>query len=436
MASMIEVHDGKIEKFVEQNRIDVVVNAARPSLMGAHSAGSVDYALHKIIDEKEGRSGYFKEKIKEEFEEKVHTKKENVIRCNRGEAVITEGGKLCKYVIHTVGPKSDRRKGRLDGYSSSCVGMLVSCYENVIRLVFEYPEIETIAIPVVSSGKYGFEFEYAFRIGLVTVYNELLKRKSQYRELYREINLKKIYFVVSNDNGNCDRARRVFDEYQTVFQKEHRAVYSKVGQSQKEALKEVNLYDEQRGYFAIAKLTRQLLIILRYFFSLWTLLKDRFGKWDWVVRRQVIEMVAFFKTIVPVLCILLMYKTECTSFANVVLIGILLYDLGDTVTYLIALMFLADVQRPSANVIRSLAMLVINYIEVEMDIAAIYLLANNFTARKMHAVKCAINFIIDPLKTTNIEWMNYVNNGLKFFFLTVALSYFSNHMRMRKFRTV
>lgn len=248
--------------------------------------------------------------------------------------------------------------------------------------------------------------------------------------------MKKIYFVVSNDNGNCDRARRVFDEYQTVFQKEHRAVYSKVGQSQKEALKEVNLYDEQRGYFAIAKLTRQLLIILRYFFSLWTLLKDRFGKWDWVVRRQVIEMVAFFKTIVPVLCILLMYKTECTSFANVVLIGILLYDLGDTVTYLIALMFLADVQRPSANVIRSLVMLVINYIEVEMDIAAIYLLANNFTARKMHAVKCAINFIIDPLKTTNIEWMNYVNNGLKFFFLTVALSYFSNHMRMRKFRTV
>ena len=78
----------------------------------------------------------------------------------------------------------------------------------------------------------------------------------------------------------------------------------------------------------------------------------------------------------------------------------------------------------------------LEYIEVEMDIAAIYLLANNFTARKMHAVKCAINFIIDPLKTTNIEWMNYVNNGLKFFFLTVALSYFSNHMRMRKFRTV
>lgn len=100
-------------------------------------------------------------------------------------------------------------------------------------------------------------------------------------------------------------------------------------------------------------------------------------------------MVAFFKTIVPVLCILLMYKTECTSFANVVLIGILLYDLGDTVTYLIALMFLADVQRPSANVIRSLVMLVINYIEVEMDIhhhhfISMILMIVNFAFSQMH----------------------------------------------------
>ena len=95
MASMIEVHDGKIEKFVEQNRIDVVVNAARPSLMGAHSAGSVDYALHKIIDEKEGRSGYFKEKIKEEFEEKVHTKKEKYCISRWTIIIMRATGQLC-----------------------------------------------------------------------------------------------------------------------------------------------------------------------------------------------------------------------------------------------------------------------------------------------------------------------------------------------------
>lgn len=58
-------------------------------------------------------------------------------------------------------------------------------------------------------------------------------------------------------------------------------------------------------------------------------IREDLGKYDFMAL-----MVAFFKTIVPVLCILLMYKTECTSFANVVLIGILLYDLGDTVVCL------------------------------------------------------------------------------------------------------
>ena len=152
---MIEVREGKIEQFVEKHNIDAVVNPARPSLMGGRHDGSVDEAIHKKINRLEGQYKYFKEAIKDEFKEKINTRKENVIRCERGEAVITKGGKLCKYVIHTVGPKSDRNEGHPDGYSSSCVGKLVSCYENVMRLVFEHPEIEKIAIPVVSSGNYG-----------------------------------------------------------------------------------------------------------------------------------------------------------------------------------------------------------------------------------------------------------------------------------------
>ena len=436
LANMIEVHEGKIEEFTEIHKIDAIVNAARPNLMGGSNDGSVDEAIHKIINEKEGEKDYFKNYIRKKFEKKVHTKKENVIRCTRGEAVITKGGKLCKYVIHTVGPKSDRIEGRLDGYSSSCIRTLASCYENVIRLVFEHPAIETVAIPVIAAGNYGVDFEHAFRIGLVTTYNELLKKKNEYRELCEEINLKKIYFVIPNDNGNCDRARDIFDEYQKVFQREHRAVYSTVWQSQKEAWKEVNMYDEQRGYFAIAKFTRQLLIFTRYIFSLWTVLKDVFGKRDWVVRRQIIEFVAFIKILIPVLSIFLLSKVECISCVRGVIIFVLLYDLGDTVTYLIALMFLADVQRPSANVIRSLVMLVINYIEVQIDMAAIYLYSSCLIQSRAQTVNYAIKFIMNPSQIEVGIWLKYVNNGLKFFFLTVALSYFSNHMRMRKFRTI
>lgn len=441
LAGMIEVREGKIQDFVKQHNIDAIVNPARPSLMGGDHDGSVDEAIHQIINsEEQEEPDYFKKYIAEKFESKVHTQKEDVIRCERGEAVITEGGKLCKYVIHTIGPKSDRNEGHPDGYSSSCVGKLVSCYENVMRLVFEYPEIEKIAIPVVSSGNYGFDFEYAFRIGLVTVYNELLEKKNEYRELFDEVSLRKIYFVIPNDNGNCDRARRIFDKYMDVFQREHRAVYSSVLQSQQEALKEVNMYDEQKGYFAIAKFARQLLMILRYIFVGWTLLKDVFGKRDWVARRQVIEIAAFIKVFIPI--ILMFFCTSYTSIGGswivqVVFSVVIAYDLVDTVTYLIGLMFLSDIQRPSANVIRSLVMLVVNYIEVQFDMAAIYLFVSNFIYNNEYKVQRAMGFIIGNEKVIKeYQWLQFANNGIKFFFLTVALSYFSNHMRMRKFRTV
>ena len=340
LANMIEVQEGSIEKFVEQRGIDAVVNPARPSLMGGSNDESVDSAIHRIINEKEGKRDYFKKYIIKKFKKKVHTKKEDVaICCNSGEAVITKGGRLCKYVIHTVGPRSDRNAGLPDGYSSSCVGKLVSCYENVMRLVFEYPEIETVAIPVISSGNYGFDFEYAFRIGLVTVYNELLKRKSQYREICEEIKLRKIYFVILSDNGNCERACRIFDEYRNVFHKGHRVVYGKVLKSQQEALKEINIYDRQRGYFAIAKVVRQTLLLLRYFFFNVDIIKRCFWKTGLgVVRRQVIEIVAFVKVIIPVLCGFLITGTKCNLLVRTAMVFILLYDLGDTVTYLIALM--------------------------------------------------------------------------------------------------
>ncbi|MBU5416947.1 macro domain-containing protein [Anaerobutyricum soehngenii] len=437
LVNMIEIRDGRIEEFVENHNIDAIVNPARPSLMGGRHDGSVDEAIHTKINEKDGRKNYFKQYIKREFENKFHTEKENIIRCGRGEAVLTKGGSLCKYVIHTVGPKSDRNEGHPNGYSSSCVKKLVSCYENIMSLIFKYPEIEKVAIPVISSGNYGFDFDYAFRIGLVTVYNELLEKKNEYRELFKEINLRKIYFVILNDNGNCDRARNIFDEYQEVFQREHRAVYSKVLRSQKAALKEINMYDEQRGYFTIAKITRLLLIYLRYVFVGWTLLKDFFGKWDWVRRRCVIEIIALVKVIIPIL-----FMCVCGAIKGSLLIQILcsiviLYDLGDTITYLIALMFLSDVQRPSANVIRSLVMLVINYIEVQFDMAAVYLFMSNFIYNKMYTVWRGIGFIIgDCIIINEYGWLQFTNNGIKFFFLTVALSYFSNHMRLRKFRTV
>ena len=48
----------------------------------------------------------------------------------------------------------------------------------------------------------------------------------------------------------------------------------------------------------------------------------------------------------------------------------------DTVTYLVALMLLADIQGPSANVIRSMILLLVNYVEVSLDMALLFYLDN------------------------------------------------------------
>lgn len=434
LESMIKIREGKIEEVVKKYNIDAVVNCANPSLMGSKS--NVDKAIHKAVNQSKRQTDYLKHIIIDEFEEKFHSRKENIIRCRRGEVVITEGGKFCKYVIHAVGPKSDRNIGNNYGYSSSCVQKLALCYKKIMEKLFEYQDIETVAIPIISSGNYGFDFEYAFRIGLVSVYNELLDKKNEYRELFDQISLKQIYFVILDELNNFDKACKLYDEYREVFQKEHRAVYNSFSDSQRAFWNEINLYDEQKGYFAIAKLFRKLLIVLRYIFGFWTWLKDVFGKKDWVLRKKTIEWVAFVKMFIPIFMIVLI--TNFSVNTKLVYVGsfVIIYDLLDTTTYLVALMFLADIQRPSANVIRSLLMLVVNYIEVELDIIVIYLIIGKVFYDKIYKIENLFDFITGKIENTLVmnNIIEFVNIGIKFFFLTVVLSYFSSHMRTRKFR--
>ena len=241
--------------------------------------------------------------------------------------------------------------------------------------------------------------------------------------------------MILDEANNYNKACKIYDEYRQVFQKEHRAVYNSFIDSQRAFWNEINLYDEQKGYFAIAKLFRKLLIVLRYIFGFWTWLKDIFGKKDWVLRKKTIEWVAFIKMFIPIISIMLINMFLMNNGLYVITI-VILYNLLDTTTYLIALMFLADIQRPSANIIRSLLMLIVNYIEVELDIMTLYYLVGKIFYSKTYAYGQLIDFIIgDNGKMSGINnLINFANKGIQFFFLTVVLSYFSNHMRARKFR--
>lgn len=84
-------------------------------------------------------------------------------RCETGKAVITNGYKLsAKYIIHAVGPiyRNDNVSGPL----------LESTYKSIIE-VAEANKLNSIAIPAISTGIYGFPLNKACEIALNTLKN-------------------------------------------------------------------------------------------------------------------------------------------------------------------------------------------------------------------------------------------------------------------------
>jgi O-acetyl-ADP-ribose deacetylase (regulator of RNase III) len=141
METRIELIQGDITKL----KVDAIVNAANPSLLGG---GGVDGAIHRAAG-----PGLLE-----------------VCRllggCETGEAKITKGYKLpARFVIHTVGPVwgvGDCNEAEL----------LASCYRKSLAQATVH-DCQTIAIPNISTGIYHFPKELAAEIAIREVRNYL-----------------------------------------------------------------------------------------------------------------------------------------------------------------------------------------------------------------------------------------------------------------------
>lgn len=81
--------------------------------------------------------------------------------CKTGDAVITPGFKLAKYIIHAVGPVYH------DGKHNESE-LLYSAYQNSLNLAYAN-KCESVAFPLISAGIYNYPKNEAFDIALKSV---------------------------------------------------------------------------------------------------------------------------------------------------------------------------------------------------------------------------------------------------------------------------
>lgn len=152
------------------------------------------------------------------------------------------------------------------------------------------------------------------------------------------------------------------------------------------------------------------------------------------------EVLALVKMILPLIYYQVLVWLEKTRFeiAGQWIFGVLaVYAIVDTMSYLMTLIVMSDIQKPSANIIRSMLMLFVNYVEVSLDMTFLYWLSY----RKVIGFKEALLFGVLGERqivefTANVDYIwPYVDGGVRFFFMSLVFGYFANHLKQRKFRS-
>ena len=135
-----------VEADITALRADAIVNAANETLFGG---GGVDGAIHRAAGPRLVAACRALPQVRPN------------VRCPTGQARITSGFDLAKFVIHTVGPV-------WHGGARGEAELLASCYRESLRLALENG-LRRIAFPAISCGVYGYPPDAAAVIAVCEV---------------------------------------------------------------------------------------------------------------------------------------------------------------------------------------------------------------------------------------------------------------------------
>ena len=211
-----------IRQDITKLKVDAIVNTTNPSL---DATGGLDHYIHQLAG------------------------KELDVECRRigklkvGQACLTSGYKLCKYIIHTASPVWNIQNKNNEA-------LLKSCYLSSLMLANEY-KLKSIAFPLISSGTNQFPKELALQVAMHSIVSFLTDHEM-------------IVYLVVYDRNSYKISSELFDSIEAYiddyYEDEHMLVCNSIIAPRFSLIDALNQMDESFSTMLLRKIAKQTVI--------------------------------------------------------------------------------------------------------------------------------------------------------------------------------